>query len=77
MILFVDTLAHGSAERINEGERRIIVCRYGPHWGATRDGYQYSDELLNRLTPPRRAILQPIPPPHAPQATTSIQQETR
>ena len=41
------------------------------------DGYQYSDELLNRLPPPRRAILQPIPPRHAPQATTSIQQETR
>lgn len=66
MILFVNALVHGSAERINEGEQRILVYRYGPHWGATRDGYQYSDELLNHLPPP----------PHAPQATTSIQQET-
>lgn len=61
-LLFVDSIAHGSAARVNEGERRILVYRYGPHWGATRFGYRYSDELLNRLTPRRRQILRPIAP---------------
>ncbi|HKC75269.1 MAG TPA: hypothetical protein VKF37_13890, partial [Chloroflexota bacterium] len=36
--------------------------RYGVSWGATRYGYQYSPALLERLTPERRKILQPIPP---------------
>jgi len=61
-ILFVDALAHGSAARVNDGERRILVYRYGPYWGNTRYGYQYSPALLDRLTPARREILQPIPP---------------
>jgi len=39
-----------------------VIYRYGPRWGATRDGYVYSDALLQRLTPERRAILQPVPP---------------
>ncbi len=28
----------------------------------SRFGYTWSDTLLARLTPPRRAILQPVPP---------------
>lgn len=60
-LLFVDALAHGSAARVNPGERRILVYRYGPHWGNTRYGYEYSQVLLERLTPQRRAILEPIP----------------
>src|SRR5690606_21141862 len=59
-LLFVDALAHGSARRTNAGERRIIVYRYGPSWGNFRHGYQPSPELLDRLTPERRQIVQPL-----------------
>lgn len=67
-LLFVDALGHGSAERVNEGERRIIIYRYGPHWGASRWGYLPSDELLTRLTPERRKIVQPLEPIRSPEA---------
>ncbi len=59
-LLFVDALSHGSARRTNAGERRIIVYRYGPSWGNFRHGYQPSPELLARLTPERRQIVQPL-----------------
>jgi ectoine hydroxylase-related dioxygenase (phytanoyl-CoA dioxygenase family) len=61
-LLFVDGLMHGGSSRTNAGERRIIIYRYGPAWGATRFGYEYSPALLDRLSPARRAILQPVPP---------------
>jgi ectoine hydroxylase-related dioxygenase (phytanoyl-CoA dioxygenase family) len=61
-LLFVDSLMHGGSSRTNPGERRILIYRYVPPWGATRYGYHYSRELLDRLTPERRAILQPIEP---------------
>jgi hypothetical protein len=61
-LLFVDALAHGSSTRTNPGERRVVIYRYGPTWGSTRHGFVYSQELLNRLTPARRKILQPIAP---------------
>jgi len=61
-ILFVDTLAHGSAKRVKEGNRRILVYRYGPSWGNFRHGYQPSPELLERLTPQRRQIVAPQKP---------------
>ena len=66
-LLFVDGLMHGASSRTNPGERRVLLMRYGVSWGATRFGYQYSPELLARLTPERRKILQPIAPigPHA------------
>lgn len=57
--LFVDTLAHGSGKRVNEGTRRVVVYRYGPSWGNFRHGYEVSPELLARLTPERRRIVQP------------------
>jgi hypothetical protein len=63
-LLFVDCLCHGAVARVNPGERRIMVYRYGPNWGRTRLGYEYSPELLNRLTPERRRILQPVTPLH-------------
>ena len=50
-LLFVDCMAHGSAQRINDGERQIVIIRYGPHWGFDRYGYQPSPELISRLTP--------------------------
>jgi ectoine hydroxylase-related dioxygenase (phytanoyl-CoA dioxygenase family) len=61
-LLFVDGLMHGGSARTNPGERRIVIYRYGPVWGASRFGYQFSPELLARLTPARRKILEPVPP---------------
>jgi hypothetical protein len=61
-ILFVDAIMHGSARRVNEGQRRIIVYRYGPSWGRPRHDYQPTPELLARLTPVRRQIVQPGKP---------------
>ncbi len=61
-LLFVDGVMHGGSNRTNPGERRVVIYRYGPSWGRTRYGYEYSPELLNRLTPQRRAILEPVPP---------------
>ncbi len=66
-LLFVDGIMHGGSSRTNPGERRITIYRYGPLWGATRFGYEYSEALLDRLTPERRKILQPIPPNRPPQ----------
>jgi ectoine hydroxylase-related dioxygenase (phytanoyl-CoA dioxygenase family) len=60
-LLFVDGLMHGGSSRTNPGERRVTIYRYGPVWGATRFGYEYSQELLERLTPERRTLLQPVP----------------
>ena len=59
-LLFVDGLSHGSARRVNEGIRRIVVYRYGPSWGNFRLGYQPSPELLERLVPQRRQVVQPL-----------------
>ncbi len=60
-LLFVDAIAHGSAKRINPGERRIVVYRYGPSWGNFRHPYQVSPEFLARLTPRQRNIACPQP----------------
>ncbi len=59
VLLFVDSIGHGSAERTNPGERRIIVFRYGPGWGNFRHPYEVSPELAARLTPERRRIVKP------------------
>jgi len=61
-LLFVDAIMHGSAARVNEGERRIAVYRYGPSWGMFRHPYRPSRELLERLTPERRRIVWPHEP---------------
>ena len=62
-VLFVDGIIHGGSSRTNPvGERRVTIYRYGPLWGSTRYGYEYSEALLARLTPDRRKILQPIAP---------------
>ena len=67
-LLFVDCCTHGSANRTNEGQRRVVVYRYGPSWGNFRHGYQPSPELLDRLTPERRRIVSPQTPiPRTPQ----------
>ncbi len=62
-LLFVDGVMHGGSSRTNTGgERRVIIIRYGPIWGASRFGYTYSPDLLARLTPERRKIVQPVHP---------------
>ena len=63
---FVDCLAHGSARRVNQGQRRILIIRYGPHWGNDRYGFQPSPDLISRLTRERRQIVQPLPPRRPP-----------
>lgn len=61
-LMFVDAICHGASSRTNPGERRVVIYRYGPSWGATRHGYRYSKELIQRLSPERRKIIEPIPP---------------
>ncbi|WOO40022.1 phytanoyl-CoA dioxygenase family protein [Rubellicoccus peritrichatus] len=58
-ILFVDAISHGSAARVNDGERRICVYRYGPSWGYFRHGYRPSEALLDRLAPEKRKMVHP------------------
>ncbi len=65
-LLFVDGIMHGGSSRTNPGDRRILIYRYGPLWASTRFGYEYSQPLLDRLTPARRLILQPVPPARPP-----------
>ncbi|MCX6380346.1 MAG: phytanoyl-CoA dioxygenase family protein [Armatimonadetes bacterium] len=66
-VLFVDGIMHGGSSRVKtEGERRVTIYRYGVSWAATRFGYEYSQGLLDRLTPGRRKILQPITPSRPP-----------
>ena len=68
-IVFVDATCHGSAKRINPGERRISVFRFGPSWGNSRWGYHASSPLLERLNPLARKIAEPQDyrrPPGAP-----------
>lgn len=60
VLLFVDAISHGSAERTNPDERRVVIFRYGPGWANFRRGYQVSPELLERLTPERRKIVKPL-----------------
>ncbi|BDI30587.1 hypothetical protein CCAX7_26380 [Capsulimonas corticalis] len=68
-LLFVDGLMHGGSSRARtDGERRVTIYRYGPVWSAPRFGYEYSPALLDRLTPERRRILQPVAPTRPPQA---------
>lgn len=61
-LMFVDALCHGASSRTHPGERRVVIYRYGVSLGAMRYGYRYSPELLARLTPARRTILEPITP---------------
>ena len=58
-ILFVDSLCHGSSRRVNKGERRVVIYRYGPSWGFFRNSYRPSKELLKRLSKTQRNIVMP------------------
>ena len=61
-LLFVDALMHGGSTRTSEGERRVVIYRYGPIWGASRYGYVHDQDWIERLPEARRAIVQPVPP---------------
>jgi ectoine hydroxylase-related dioxygenase (phytanoyl-CoA dioxygenase family) len=65
-LLFNDALCHGSAQRTNPGQRRMITMRYVPTLYAHRFGYMPSADLAVRLTPERLAIVQPIKPRRRP-----------
>lgn len=58
-LIFVDSLCHGSAKRVNKGERRIVVYRYGPSWGFFRHPYRPSKKLLKNLNTLQRQIVMP------------------
>lgn len=58
-LLFADAICHGAVKRFNPDLRRIAIYRYGPSWGNFRHNYRPSDQLLTRLTPDRRQIVQP------------------
>jgi hypothetical protein len=59
VLVFCDAVCHGSARRINDGLRRVVVYRYGPSWGFFRHPYRPSAELLSRLTDQQRKIVWP------------------
>ena len=61
-LMFTDAITHGSIPRTNPGERRVMIYRYAPHLLASRFNYIPSDELLERLSPAARQIVQPQPP---------------
>ncbi len=65
-ILFTDALIHGTSMRTNEGERRALIYRYSSFWTRDRFGYEYSDELVARLTPAQKRIIRPIEPSKPP-----------
>ena len=58
-LVFVDSLCHGSSKRVNKGERRIVVYRYGPSWGFFRHPYRPSKKLLKNLNTFQRQIVMP------------------
>lgn len=62
-LVFVDAIMHGAARRVNQGERRMTVYRYGPSWGYFRHRFRPSPGLLDRLTPLQRQIVMPHQPP--------------
>ena len=61
-LFFTDAITHGSAERKNDGHRRVVVYRYSPRFIRSRFNYELSDDLLQRLTLEQRNIMLPIPP---------------
>ena len=59
-IMFSDAILHGSAERMNPGQRRIAVFRYSPAFCNFRFGYRPSEALLARLNDEQRSIVYPF-----------------
>jgi hypothetical protein len=61
-LMFTDGICHGAAARTNPGIRRVLIYRYSPHSLLPRYNYVPSDELMGRLSPQRRQIVQAVPP---------------
>jgi hypothetical protein len=61
-LMFTDGICHGAAARKNPGLRRVLIYRYSPHSLMPRFNYVPSEELLARLTPARREIVQTVRP---------------
>jgi hypothetical protein len=61
-LMFTDALCHGSMPRTNPGQRRVLIYRYTPHLVASRFNYIPSEELMARLSPECRRIVQPVAP---------------
>ncbi len=59
VLVFCDATCHGSARRINDELRRVVVYRYGPSWGFFRHPYRPSADLLSQLTERQRKIVWP------------------
>ena len=70
-LMFTDALLHGGCSRTNAGERRILIYRYSPHSMQPRYNYVPSAELLARLTPAQKAIIQSVPVRYSPKAAPS------
>ena len=66
-VMFTDAITHGSAKRVNPGYRRTVVYRYSPRFVRERFNLPHSDQLLSRLTPDQRDIIQPMKPQRPPQ----------
>ena len=60
-IMFTDGTCHGSAARVNPGQRRVMIYRYAPSYLEPRLHYEHAPEFFERLTPERRKIVQPNP----------------
>lgn len=67
VLMFTDAITHGSAQRTNEGRRRMVLYRYSPRWIRTRFHYVPSQRLLASLTDDQHAIMQPLPPRRPPE----------
>jgi len=61
-LMFTDAICHGSMPRTNPGQRRVLIYRYTPHLVASRLNFVPSEELMARLTPTQRQIVQPVAP---------------
>ena len=61
VLLFTDAITHGSAQRTNPGQRRMVLYRYSPRWIRTRFNYEPSARLLASLSDTQRTIIHPIP----------------
>jgi hypothetical protein len=71
-VMFTDAISHGATARTNPGCRRVAIYRYSPHAIASRYNYLPSPELLARLSPAQRAIVQPVAPRCAPQRRGAV-----
>ena len=60
-LVFVDACMHGGSTRINDGERRVVILRYGPPWARPRFGYTLSpsSSIASRPRAPDHAAHRP------------------